>query len=417
MRSTLRTGHHGDMTTLEPHRRPTRTTSPTRPRRSSVTTPRRTRRCWPGLRARAPAWHADDLHRHRPAGRGGRRRSSGLRRPTGYEPELRTHDRFGNRIDEVDFHPCLAPAARRRRVRGSRRRAVGGSRPGRPRGPGRVVLCLGPGRGRARLPGLDDVRRRARPAGQRRPCRGVRAVADQPGLRAGAAATVGKRGPARRHGHDREAGRLRRPRQHHRRPRPTATAPGRCAGTSGSPARRCATCSSCWRRRRRDCRASWCRGCCPTAPATPFRIQRLKDKLGNRCNASSEPEFDGTVAWLVGDEGRGVSTIIEMVSMTRLDCVIGSASLMRQALVQAAHHAAHRSAFGGLLIEKPLMRNVLADLSVESEAATTLMMRLAGAIDRAQARRCPGAGVQAPRGGRREVLGDQARSQRRGGGP
>jgi putative acyl-CoA dehydrogenase len=122
----------------------------------------------------------------------------------------------------------------------------------------------------------------------------------------------------------------------------------------------------------------------PDGSRNTFRIQRLKDKLGNRSNASSEPEFDGTIAWLVGEEGRGVRTIIEMVSMTRLDCVIGSAALMRQALLQAAHHCSHRSAFGGLLVDKPLMRNVLADLSLESEAATTLMMRLAGAIDRAQ---------------------------------
>ncbi|MCA1721443.1 MAG: acyl-CoA dehydrogenase family protein [Actinobacteria bacterium] len=121
----------------------------------------------------------------------------------------------------------------------------------------------------------------------------------------------------------------------------------------------------------------------PDGTRNIFRIQRLKDKLGNRSNASSEPEFDGTVAWLVGEEGRGVRTIIEMVSMTRLDCVIGSASLMRQAVLQAAHHCSYRSAFGGLLVDKPLMRNVLADLSLESEAATTLMMRLAGAVDRA----------------------------------
>ena len=123
----------------------------------------------------------------------------------------------------------------------------------------------------------------------------------------------------------------------------------------------------------------------PDGTRNTFRIQRLKDKLGNRSNASSEPEFDDTVAWLVGEEGRGVRTIIEMVSMTRLDCVIGSAALMRQATVQAIHHATHRSAFGGRLLDKPLMQNVLADLAVESEAATTLMMRLAGAIDRAQA--------------------------------
>jgi putative acyl-CoA dehydrogenase len=121
----------------------------------------------------------------------------------------------------------------------------------------------------------------------------------------------------------------------------------------------------------------------PDGTRNTFRIQRLKDKLGNRSNASSEPEFDGTIAHLVGEEGRGVRTIIEMVAMTRLDCVIGSACLMREATVQAAHHAQHRSAFGGLLIDKPLMRNVLADLALESEAATTVMMRLAGAVDRA----------------------------------
>ena len=121
----------------------------------------------------------------------------------------------------------------------------------------------------------------------------------------------------------------------------------------------------------------------PDGSRNVFRLQRLKDKLGNRSNASSEPELDGTVAHLVGEQGRGVRTIIEMVAMTRLDCVIGSAAGMRAAVVQAAHHAGHRSAFGGLLVDKPLMRNVLADLQVESEAATTLMLRLAGAVDRA----------------------------------
>ncbi|MEU4493490.1 acyl-CoA dehydrogenase family protein [Streptomyces sp. NBC_00210] len=112
-----------------------------------------------------------------------------------------------------------------------------------------------------------------------------------------------------------------------------------------------------------------------------FRIQRLKDKLGNKSNASSEVEFDGTWARRVGDEGRGVRTIIEMVAATRLDCVIGSAALMRQSVAQAIHHSAYRSAFGGLLIDKPLMRNVLADLALESEAATTLGLRLAAAYD------------------------------------
>ena len=113
-----------------------------------------------------------------------------------------------------------------------------------------------------------------------------------------------------------------------------------------------------------------------------FRIQRLKDKLGNRSNASAEIELDGTWARRLGPEGRGIHTIIEMVTMTRLDCVLGSTALMRQATAQAVHHTSYRSAFGSLLVEKPLMRNVLADLAVETEAATALAMRLAAAFDR-----------------------------------
>ncbi|MEC5218039.1 putative acyl-CoA dehydrogenase [Actimicrobium sp. GrIS 1.19] len=113
----------------------------------------------------------------------------------------------------------------------------------------------------------------------------------------------------------------------------------------------------------------------------PILIQRLKDKLGNRSNASSEVEFDNAHGILVGDEGRGIPTIIEMANSTRLDCVIGSAALMRQALVQAIHHARHRSAFGKPLAQQPLMKNVLADLALESEAATLLMLRLAQACE------------------------------------
>ncbi|MFE3598275.1 acyl-CoA dehydrogenase family protein [Streptomyces sp. NPDC059142] len=112
-----------------------------------------------------------------------------------------------------------------------------------------------------------------------------------------------------------------------------------------------------------------------------FRLQRLKDKLGNRSNASGEVEFDGTWARRAGEEGRGVRTIIGMVAATRLDCVVGSASLMRQSVAQAVHHATYRAAFGGELVDKPLMRNVLADLALESEAATTLALRLAAAYD------------------------------------
>jgi putative acyl-CoA dehydrogenase len=111
------------------------------------------------------------------------------------------------------------------------------------------------------------------------------------------------------------------------------------------------------------------------------RLQRLKDKLGNRSNASAEVEFAGAIAWLVGDEGRGVQTILEMVNVTRLDCGLGSAGVMRQALAQALHHARHRRAFGRPLVQQPLMRNVLADLALESEAATALMLRLARTFD------------------------------------
>ncbi|MBV8600020.1 MAG: acyl-CoA dehydrogenase family protein, partial [Candidatus Eremiobacteraeota bacterium] len=113
-------------------------------------------------------------------------------------------------------------------------------------------------------------------------------------------------------------------------------------------------------------------------------LERLKDKLGNRSNASSEVRFDGALAYLVGEEGRGVSTIIEMVNHTRLDCAIGSAALMRGALAQAIHHARHRHAFGAALLDQPLMQNVLADLALESEAATAFILRIARACDRAE---------------------------------
>ena len=119
----------------------------------------------------------------------------------------------------------------------------------------------------------------------------------------------------------------------------------------------------------------------PDGQKNAFFIQRLKNKLGNRANASSEVEFDQAYAHLVGDGGRGVPTIIEMVNHTRLDCVMGAAAIVRQALVQAIHHCRHRRAFGALLIDQPLMQSVLADLALESEAATALMLRLARAYD------------------------------------
>ncbi len=122
----------------------------------------------------------------------------------------------------------------------------------------------------------------------------------------------------------------------------------------------------------------------PDGTRNAVRLQRLKDKLGNRSNASAEIELADAVAWRVGPVGRGVRTIVDMVALTRLDCALGTAALMRQAVAQATHHAAHRWAFGRRLADAPLMQAVLADLAVESEAATTLALRLAGAVDRTE---------------------------------
>ncbi|WP_402844070.1 acyl-CoA dehydrogenase family protein [Microbacterium sp. GXS0129] len=119
----------------------------------------------------------------------------------------------------------------------------------------------------------------------------------------------------------------------------------------------------------------------PDGRRNPFAIQRLKDKLGNRANASSEIELDATHAWLVGEEGRGVRTIIEMVNQTRLDCLLGSTAGMRQSTAEAIWHAQHRSAFGALLVHQPAMTQVLADLAVETEAATLASLRIAAAYD------------------------------------
>jgi len=119
----------------------------------------------------------------------------------------------------------------------------------------------------------------------------------------------------------------------------------------------------------------------PDGTRNSFNIVRLKDKLGNRSNASAEIEFDGTLGFRVGDEGRGIRTIIEMVSATRMDCILGSSSIMRKAVAEATWHAAGREVFGRKLIEQPAMINVLADLAVESEAATRVGLRLASTLD------------------------------------
>ena len=121
----------------------------------------------------------------------------------------------------------------------------------------------------------------------------------------------------------------------------------------------------------------------PDGTVNALRFQRLKDKLGNRSNASSEVEFQAAHAWLIGEEGRGVPTIIEMVTRTRLDCAVGSAGLMRLALANAIHHCRHRTVFQKPLVDQPLMQQVLADLALDVEAATALSFRLARSFDRA----------------------------------
>ena len=123
----------------------------------------------------------------------------------------------------------------------------------------------------------------------------------------------------------------------------------------------------------------------PDGTVNALRFQRLKDKLGNRSNASSEVEFTDAFAWRVGDEGAGIRTIIQMVQLTRLDCAVASAGLMRMALAQAVHHCRHRNVFGKRLIEQPMMRAVLADMALDVEAAVALVVRLSRALDRASA--------------------------------
>ncbi|MFE6229046.1 acyl-CoA dehydrogenase family protein [Streptomyces sp. NPDC057854] len=335
-----------------------------------------------GVAREGAAWHLEDLHRlgRITAGEEAQRWADQANR---YEPELRTHDRYGNRIDEVEFHPAyhrlmdlsvgegLAGAAWADERPGAHVARAGGFMLATMLEPGHLcpvsmtyavvpALRHSPDLAKTYLPLLTS--RSYDP--------GLRAPAGKRGLLAGMGMTE-KQG-----GSDVRAN--------------TTTATELPDGT--------------WRLRGHKwftsapmndlflvlAQAPGGLSCflvprvLPDGGRNAFRIQRLKDKLGNRSNASSEPEFDDTVAWLVGTEGKGVRTIIEMVTMTRLDCVLGSAAGIRGALAQAAHHARHRFAFGAALVDQPLMRNVLADLALESEAATTLALRLAGAADRAR---------------------------------
>jgi len=334
-----------------------------------------------GLEREGAGWHAEDLHR---LGRlaGSEQAQQWGEQANRFEPELRTHDRYGHRIDEVEFHPAwhaLMDVAVGEGLAGA---AWADPRPG-----AHVARAAGfytwgqveAGHGcpvsmtYAVVPALratPELAARYEPLLTSRTYDpGLRVPSGKAGLLAGMGMTE-KQG-----GSDVRAN--------------TTVATPQPDGSWTLRGHKWFTSAPMCDLFLVLAQAPGGLSCflvpriLPDGSRNVFRIQRLKDKLGNRSNASSEPEFDGTVAQLVGQEGRGVRTILEMVAMTRLDCVIGSAAGMRAAVVQAAHHALHRSAFGGRLIDKPLMRNVLADLQVESEAATTLMLRLAGGVDRA----------------------------------
>ncbi|MFB7949297.1 acyl-CoA dehydrogenase family protein [Kitasatospora phosalacinea] len=335
-----------------------------------------------GLDREGAGWHREELHR---LGRlaGSEQAQHWADQANRHEPELRTHDRYGHRVDEVEFHPAYHHLMDLSVGAGLAGAAWADPRPGAhvARAAGfMVATTLEPGHlcpvsmTYAVVPAL---RHAPELAAVYEPLLTSRSY--DPGLRAPA----GKRG--------------------------LLAGMGMTEKQGGSDVRANSTTATeqpdgSWRLRGHKwftsapmndlflvlAQAPGGLSCflvprvLPDGERNTFRIQRLKDKLGNRANASSEPEFDDTVAWLVGAEGKGVRTIIEMVTMTRLDCVLGSAAGTRAALAQAAHHARHRAAFGALLIDQPLMRNVLADLSLESEAATTLALRLAGAADRAR---------------------------------
>ncbi|MFJ7335887.1 DNA alkylation response protein [Streptomyces sp. NPDC101116] len=335
-----------------------------------------------GLRREGAGWAEEDLRRlGRQAGSAQVQEWADL--ANRHEPELRTHDRYGNRVDEVDFHPSWHHLMRTAIGEGLAASPWADDRPG-----AHVVRTAGGlvwGHTEAGHGCPTSMTYAAVPALRRQPelaklyeplltSREYDPVLREPTEKRGLLAGMGmteKQGGSDVRTNTTAATPTAEPGVYTLRGHKWFTSAPMCdvflvlAQAPGG--------LSCFLVPR----------VLPDGTRNTFRIQRLKDKLGNRSNASSEPEFDGTVAWLVGDEGQGVKTIIEMVNCTRLDCVMMSAALMRKSLVEAGHHARHRSAFGARLVDQPLMRNVLADLALESEAATTLTLRLAGAADRA----------------------------------
>lgn len=335
-----------------------------------------------GLRREGAEWAEKDVRRLGTVA-GGAEAQEWAEQANRYEPELRTHDRYGNRIDEVDFHPGWHHLMRTAVRAGLAGAAWADDRPG--AHVARIAGALVWGHTEAGHTCPTSMTYAVVPALRRQPELAavyeplltgreydpvLRVPTEKPGLLAGMGMTE-KQGGSDVRANTTTATPSSEPGVYTLRGHKWFTSAPMCdlflvlAQAPGG--------LSCFLVPR----------VLPDGSRNPFRIQRLKDKLGNRSNASSEPEFDGTVAWRVGPEGQGVKTIIEMVNCTRLDCVMGSAALMRRTLVEAGHHARHRSAFGARLLDQPLMRNVLADLALESEAATTLTLRLAGAADRA----------------------------------
>ncbi|MGX4693881.1 acyl-CoA dehydrogenase family protein [Streptomyces sp. JNUCC 63] len=335
-----------------------------------------------GLRREGAGWAEPDLRRLGTLA-GSEQAQEWAEQANRYEPELRTHDRYGNRIDEVDFHPGWHHLMRTAVAEGLAGAPWADDRPGahvaRTAG-GLVWGHTDAGHGcptsmtYAAVPAL-----RAQPelAAAYEPLLTSRVY--EPGLRA----------PARKQGLLAGMGMTEKQGGSDVRTNTTTATPTAEPGVYTLRGHKWFTSAPMCDVFLVLAQAPGGLSCflvprvLPDGSRNTFRIQRLKDKLGNRSNASSEPEFDNTVAWLVGPEGRGVKTIVEMVNCTRLDCVMMSAALMRKTLVEAGHHVRHRAAFGAPLIDQPLMRNVLADLALESEAATTLTLRLAGAADRA----------------------------------
>ncbi|MFI1206795.1 acyl-CoA dehydrogenase family protein [Streptomyces sp. NPDC020802] len=335
-----------------------------------------------GLRREGAGWAEEDLRR---LGRmaGGEEAQEWGEQANRHEPELRTHDRFGNRIDEVAFHPSWHRLMGTAVAEGLAAAPWADDRPG-----AHVVRTAGglvwghteAGHGcptSMTYAAVPALRQQPELAAVYEPLLvsrvyepGLRVPTEKRGLLAGMGMTE-KQGGSDVRTNTTAASPTAEPGVYTLRGHKWFTSAPMCdlflvlAQAPGG--------LSCFLVPR----------VLPDGSRNTFRIQRLKDKLGNRSNASSEPEFDNTLAWLVGPEGQGVKTIIEMVNCTRLDCVMMSATLMRKTLVEAGHHTRHRSAFGAPLIDQPLMRNVLADLALESEAATTLTLRLAGAADRA----------------------------------